>query len=165
MKGGEMAIKCRSKVTQGSRTAQLRRWMRNRCLVASILLLTAFSLRSAALDEPWFSSPGGSWTPDSLLASDMKAALDAKLRPFLLSRGRTTLPAVRYWFQYLGQGSGARKTIEIQGRPFPVPPHPETIAFFRPWISEACIVHARYVPSEGKIEDLVVGGVTCPARI
>jgi hypothetical protein len=139
--------------------------MRNRYLVAPILLLMAFSLRSAAPDEPWFNSRGGSWTPEPLLVSDMKAALDAELRPFLLSRGRSTLPAVGYWFQYLGQGSGARKTIEIQGQPFPVPPRPETIAFFRPWIPEACIVHARYVPSEGRIEDLVVGGVTCPVRI
>jgi hypothetical protein len=139
--------------------------MRNRHPIAVTLLLAVSSLSSAEPDELWVNSPGGSWTPDALLASDMKAALDSKLRPFLLSRGRTTLPAVRYWFQYIGQGAGARKTIEIQGQPFPVPPHPELIAFFRPWIPEACIVHARYVPDEGKIEDLAVGGVTCPARI
>jgi hypothetical protein len=141
------------------------RRMRTRHLVAPILLLMTYSLRSAAPDEPWFNPPGGTWTPDAVIISDMKIALDATLRPFLFARGRTTQPAVRYWFQYSGHGSGPSRTIDIRGRPFPVLPRADTTAYFGPWIPEDCIVHARYVPTEHRIEDLVVGGVSCPARI
>jgi hypothetical protein len=147
------------------RVAQPHRLVRIRHLVAPMLLLMACSPRSALPDEPWFNPPGGTWVPDAAIASDMKEALDAKLRPFLVSRGRTTLPAVRYWFQYLGRGSGAARTIDIRGRPLPVLPRAETTNYFGPWIPEECIVHARYVLRERMVEDLEVSGVSCPARI
>ena len=114
-------------------------------------------------DEPWFNPPGGTWTPDPVIIAEMKVALDSALRQFLSDRGRATQP-VRYWFQFLGHGSGSTRTIDIRGRPFPVLPQPDTKAYFGPWIPEDCIVHARYVPSQRRIEDLVLGGF-CPARI
>jgi hypothetical protein len=139
--------------------------MRIKGLVSLLLLLVMHSLRAAATEEPWFNPPGGTWTPDATVVSQMKSALDIRLRPFLINSGKATRPSSRYWFQYLGRGSGASSTIEIRGRPFPVPAAAATTAYFGPWIPEDCIVHVRYIPKEHKIEDLVLTGVTCPARI
>jgi hypothetical protein len=111
-------------------------------------------------DEPWFNPLGGTWTPDAAIVSEMKIALDSALRQFLSARGKATQPE-RYWFQYLGHGSGSARTIDIRGRPFPVLPRADTKAYFGPWFPEDCIVHARYVPSQRRIEDLIVGGF-CP---
>jgi hypothetical protein len=116
-----------------------------------------------ASDEPWYNPSGGTWTPDTAIVSEMKIALDATLRQFYSERGIVAQP-VRYWFQYLGRGSGGSRTIDIRGRPFPVLPRADTQAYFGPWIPEDCIVHARYVPSQRRIENLSVGGF-CPGRI
>ena len=119
--------------------------------------------QSSGLDEPFYNPSGGTWTPDTAIVSEMKVAVDTTLRQFFLERGKVGQPA-RYWFQYLGHGSGGSKTIDIRGRPFPVLPQADTKPFFGPWIPEDCIVHARYVPSQRRIEDLVVGGF-CPRRL
>jgi hypothetical protein len=139
--------------------------MRKYHLAAPILLLLSYSIQSATTDELWFGAPDGEWVPDPALILHVKASLDAKLRPFLSTRGRTTLPAVGYWFQFRGRGAGANKYIEIVGFPLPLSRHPDTVSYFGPWIPEACIVHARYNPSGGDIDELAVSGVTCPARI
>jgi hypothetical protein len=115
------------------------------------------------LDEPWYSPSGGTWTPDTAIVSEMQIALDATLRQFFSERGRVAQP-VRYWFQYLGHGSGGSRAIDVRGRPFPVLPQADTRAFFGPRIPEDCIVQARYLPSQRRIENLVVGGF-CPPRI
>ena len=114
-------------------------------------------------DEPWFNPLGGTWAPDAVITSEMKIAVDSALPQSLSARGRLTSP-VRYWFQYLGHGSGSARNIDIRGRPFPVFPQADTKAYFGPWIPEDCIVHARYVPSQRRIEDFFVSGF-CPARI
>jgi hypothetical protein len=124
--------------------------------------LSGTSVSPSTPDEPWFNPLGGTWTPDAVIISEMKVALDSALRQYLSERGRATQP-VRYWFQFLGHGSGSARKIDIRGRPFPVLPQADTKAYFGPWIPEDCIVHARYVPSQRRIEDLVVGGF-CPAR-
>jgi len=120
------------------------------------------SVSTLTPDEPWFNPSGGTWTPDAVIISEMKVALDSALRPVFSERDGAT-PPVRYWFQFLGHGSGWHRTIDIRGRPFPVLPRADTKAYFGPWIPEDCIVHARYVPSQQRIENLVVGGF-CPAR-
>jgi hypothetical protein len=125
--------------------------------------LSGTSVSPLTPDEPWFNPLGGTWTPDAVIVSEMKIALDSALRQLLSERGRATQP-VRYWFQFLGHGSGSARNIDIRGRPFPVLPQADTKAYFGPWIPEDCIVHARYVPSQRRIEDLVVGGF-CPARL
>ena len=120
--------------------------------------------KSSGLDEPFYNPPGGTWTPDTAIVSEMKVAVASTLQPFFSERGRVGQP-VRYWFQYLGHGSGGSKTIDIHGRPFPVLPQADTKAFFfGPWIPEACIVHARYVPSQRRIENLMISGF-CPPHI
>ena len=119
--------------------------------------------QSLAPDEPWFNPPGGTWVPDSADVSNMKDALDADLRPVLAAKAGETGPATRYWFQYLGQGSGASRTIEIWGRPFPVPSGVDT-NFSGPIIPEDCHVFGSYVPSERKIR-VNVAGFNCPPRI
>ena len=125
--------------------------------------LSGTSVSPLTPDEPWFNPLGGTWTPDAVIVSEMKIALDSALRQLLSERGRATQP-VRYWFQFLGHGSGSARNIDIRGRPFPVLPQADTKAYFGPWIPEDCIVHASYVPSQRRIEDLVVGGF-CPARL
>jgi len=121
------------------------------------------SVTPSAPDEPWFNPPGGTWIPDPAVVSDMKAALDGGLRPILTERGDQTRPPVRYWFQYVGQGSGANKTIGVLGRPFPVSPR-ATTTFLGAFIPEDCHVQARYIPLERRMDDLVVGGFGCPRR-
>lgn len=123
----------------------------------------AISESSIRSDEPWYNPSVGAWTPDAAIVSEMKIALDATLRQFFSESGRVAQP-VRYWFQYLGHGSGGSRTIDIRGRPFPVLPQANSKAFFGPWIPEDCIVQARLVPSQRRIENLVVGGF-CPPRI
>ena len=125
--------------------------------------LSGTSVSPVTPDEPWFNPLGGTWTPDAVIISEMKIALDSVLRQSLSAHGRPTSPA-RYWFQYLGHGSGSARNIDIRGRPFPVFPGTDTKAYFGPWIPEDCIVHARYVPSQRRIEDFVVSGF-CPARM
>ena len=125
--------------------------------------LSGTSVSPLTPDEPWFNPLGGTWTPDAVIISEMKVALDSALRQFLSEHGRATQP-VRSWFQFLGHGSGSARNIDIRGRPFPMLPQPDTKAYFGPRIPEDCIVHARYVPSQRRIEDLVVGGF-CPARL
>ena len=131
--------------------------------VSSSPSVSRTSVSTLTPDEPWFSPSGGTWTPDAVIISEMKVALDGALRQVFAERGVATSP-VRYWFQFLGHGSGSDRTIDIRGRPFPVLPQAGTKAFFGPWIPEDCIVQARYVPSQRRIENLVVGGF-CPARI
>ena len=126
--------------------------------------LSGTSVSASTLDEPWFNPPGGTWIPNPAVVSDMKVALDAALRPILAERGEPTQPQVRYWFQYIGQGSGAKRTIGFLGHPVPVPQGAGT-TFYGAYIPEACHVQARYVPSQRRIEDLVVGGFHCPRRM
>lgn len=134
-------------------------------LVSLFVLLVACSQHTATSDEPWFNPPGGTWTPDADMVLDMKAALDEKLKPFLSESGRASLPATRYWFQYMGRDPNASKYIDIRGRPFPVLPHAADRSYMGPWIPEECIVHARYQPSNKGIDDLVLSGISCPARL
>jgi hypothetical protein len=122
------------------------------------------SVTRSSPDEPWFNPPGGTWIPDPAVVSDMKAAVDEALRPILAKRGDLTRPPVRYWFQYVGQGSGVNKTIGVIGRPFPVLQR-AAIEFLGAFFPEDCHVLARYVPSKMRIEDLAVGGFGCPRRI
>jgi hypothetical protein len=124
--------------------------------------LSGTSVSPLTSDEPWFSPSGGTWTPDAAIVSEMKVTLDSVLRKLHSADGKATQP-VRYWFQYLGHGSGSARTIDIRGRPFPLLPQADTKAYFGPWIPEDCIVHARYIPSQRRIENLVIGGF-CPAR-
>jgi hypothetical protein len=51
--------------------------------------------------------------PDAGLVARMKVALDDKLHPILEKHADSVMPAVRYWFQYIGSGSGVDKTIGI----------------------------------------------------
>jgi hypothetical protein len=122
------------------------------------------SVTRSSPDDPWFNPPGRTWIPDPVVVSDMKVALDEALRPILTKRGDLTRPPVRYWFQYVGQGSGVNKTIGVIGRPFPVLPR-AAIEFLGAFIPEDCTVLARYVPSKRRIEDLAVGAFGCPRRI
>ena len=131
--------------------------------VSSSPSVSGTSVSTLAPDEPWFNPSGGTWTPDAVVISQMKVALDPAIRQVFSERGIATSP-VRYWFQFLGHGSGSDRTIDIRGRPFPVLPEAGTKAFFGPRIPEDCSVQARYVPSQRRIENLVVGGF-CPARI
>ena len=112
------------------------RSMRLPHLIPLIILLAACSRHAEVPDEPWFNPPGGTWAPDAAMVSEMKSSLDAELRPFLAKSGRVSSPAVRYWFQYMG-----------------------------PWMPEECIVHARYLPNGKGLDDLVLSGVSCPARL
>jgi hypothetical protein len=102
--------------------------------------------------------------PDPAVVSDMKVALDVALRPILAEKGEPTQPPVRYWFQYVGQGSGDNRTIGLLGHPFPVRQGAAT-TFYGAFIPEACHVQARYMPSKRRIEGLVVGGFHCPRRM
>ena len=131
--------------------------------VSSSPPVSGTSVSTSTSDEPWFNPSGGTWTPDAVIISQMKVALDSALRQVFSERGIATSPA-RYWFQFLGHGFGSDRTIDIRGRPFPVLPQAETKEFFGPQIPEDCIVQARYVPSQRRIENLVVGGF-CPARL
>jgi hypothetical protein len=119
--------------------------------------------RSEQSDEPWFNPPGGTWTPDTVIVSAMRSSLEAKLKPFLVESGRASLPAVRYWFQYMGRGADSSRYIEIRGRPFPVRAQAMNKSYMGPWMPEECIVHARYMPTSKTLEDLVLSGVSCPA--
>jgi hypothetical protein len=138
--------------------------MQIRHLIAPILLLMASTPCTSAPDEPWFSPPGGAWVPALAVTSNMKDALDAALRPVLAAKAEATLPPTRYWFQYIATGFGADRRIDILGRPFPVLRHADR-TFFGALMPEACHVHARYMPSERKMEGLAVGGFNCPPRI
>jgi hypothetical protein len=126
--------------------------------------LSGTSVSPSTPDEPWFNPPGGTWMPDPAVVSDMKVALDVALRPILAEKGEPTQPPVRYWFQYVGQGSGDNRTIGLLGHPFPVRQGAAT-TFYGAFIPEACHVQARYMPSKQRIEGLVVGGFHCPRRM
>lgn len=121
------------------------------------------SVAASAPDDAWFNPPGGTWIPNPAEVSDMKAALEEGLRGILSEKGDQTRPPVRYWFQYVGQGSGASKTIGVLGRPFPVSPRAAT-TFLGAFIPEDCHVQARYMPLEKRIADLVVGAFGCPRQ-
>lgn len=134
-------------------------------LIPLIILLAACSRHTEVPDEPWFNPPGGTWTPDTAMVAEMKSSLDAELRPFLAKSGRASLPAMRYWFQYMGRGVDSSRYVEIRGRPFPVLPQGKSRSYMGPWMPEECIVHARYLPGGKRIDDLVLSGVSCPARL
>jgi hypothetical protein len=94
----------------------------------------------------------------------MKVALDDELRPRLEKHPDSDMPPARYWFQYIGSGSGIDKTIGIVGRPFPVPSGAGAV-FLGAVIPEQCHVFANYLPKERKFKDVAVGGFHCPPRI
>jgi hypothetical protein len=94
----------------------------------------------------------------------MKVALDDELRPILESRAASGMPAARYWFQYIGSGSGADNVIGIVGYPFPLRSGASD-AFLGAVIPEQCHVFATYLPKERRFRELGVGGFYCPPRI
>ena len=100
--------------------------------------------------------------PDAGVVARMKVDLDDKLRPFL--RADSGISPKRYWFQYIGGGSGVDKTIGIVGRPFPVPSGADA-GFLGAVIPEQCHVFATYLPNERRFKDFAVGGFYCPPRI
>jgi hypothetical protein len=138
--------------------------MRTPYFCALIFALIACSQHTSAYDDPWFNPPGGTWVPDAGVVSDMKAALDDSLRPVLANRDDATMPPMRYWFQYLGNGSGVDKTIGIIGYPFPVPPGADA-SYLGAIIPEQCHVFGIYLPKERRFKELSVGGFHCPPRI
>jgi hypothetical protein len=102
--------------------------------------------------------------PDAVVATRMKVALDEGLRPILDRRADSALPPTRYWFQYIGSGSGEDKTIGIVGRPFPVPSGADA-RFLSAVFPEQCHVSAIYIPNERKFKYIALGGFRCPPRI
>src|SRR5229473_5495262 len=120
--------------------------MRITYLCALILALVGCSPPTSAYDDPWFSPPGGTWVPDAVVVARMKIALDDELRPILEKHADSVMPPARYWFQYIGSGSGVDKTIGIVGRPFPVPSGADA-GFLGAVIPEQCHVFASYLPN------------------
>ena len=102
--------------------------------------------------------------PDLGVVSQMKVALNDELRPILENRADSGMPSKRYWFQYIGNGSGVDRTIGIVGRPFPVPSGADTV-FLGAVIPEQCHVFASYQPNERRFKEVAVGGFHCPPRI
>jgi hypothetical protein len=102
--------------------------------------------------------------PDAGVVARMKVDLDDELRPILEKRADSGIPPRRYWFQYIGVGSGVDKTIGIVGRPFPVPSGAD-VSFLGPVIPEQCHVFATYLPKGRRFKDFAVGGFYCPPRI
>ena len=126
--------------------------------------LVGCSPPTSAYDDPWFNPNGGMWVPDPSVVAWMKVALDDDLRPAFEGRPNSGVPPTRYWFQYIGIGSGAGKTIGIIGRPFPVGPD-ANVTYFNAAFPEECVVFATYLPKERKIKNHSVGGFSCPPRI
>ena len=133
-----------------------------RC-VLTVVLVACFK-HASANDDAWFNPPGGAWVPDAGMVSLMKNTLDESLRPALEAKADSRMPSARYWFQYVGLGSGVDKVIAIVGRPFPVPPGANAV-YMGATIPEACHVFATYLPNEQKIAHFAVGGFHCPPRI
>jgi hypothetical protein len=129
-----------------------------------MLAAPAYTPHAPANDDPWFNPPGGTWVPDAQVVSEMKAAVDERLAPVLAGKGDSSLAPVKYWFQYIGNGSGVDKTIAIVGRPFPVSRGADAV-YLGAVIPESCHVFGNYVPKERKLEAFSVGGFHCPPRI
>jgi hypothetical protein len=138
-------------------------WLRNRRSLAAIVLLLASRVFGAALDEPWFDPPGGTWVPDAATIFDMRRAFNSAVAPALAARSVAGQPPARYWFQYQGRGAGADKTIVIIGHPFPVSQGAEK-RFFDVSIPENCVVYAEYAPKPKQVRALSVSGLSCPPR-
>jgi hypothetical protein len=102
--------------------------------------------------------------PDAGVVAHMKVDLDDELRPILEKPADSGMPPARYWFQYVGSGSGVDKRIGIVGRPFPVPSGADAV-FLGAVIPEQCHVFASYLPNERRFKDFSVGGFYCPPRI
>jgi hypothetical protein len=137
--------------------------MRTHLSIAAMALLLAFEVRADGPDEPWFNPSGGTWIPDAVVVSEMRVALDSSLRAALAAKPTAVRPPTRYWFQYLGRGSGTESVIEFFGHPFPVSKRAATV-YFDVTIPENCVVYGRYYPVAKKIEELRVG-LACPPRI
>jgi hypothetical protein len=131
---------------------------------ALILALVGCSPPTSAYDDPWFNPPGGTWVPDARVVARMKVALDDDLRPAFEGSVNSGVPPARYWFQYVGTGSGADQAIGIVGYPFPVPLAAKD-TFLGAIVPEACHVFATYLPKQRRIKDSGVGGFYCPPRI
>jgi hypothetical protein len=102
--------------------------------------------------------------PDAGVVARMKVALDDELRPILEKSADSGRTPMRYWFQFIGSGSGADKTIGIVGYPFPVPLGADA-SFHGAVTPEQCHVFANYLPDKRRFKDFAVGGFHCPPRI
>ena len=146
------------------RVAQPHHLMRTPYIFAFAVALLACTPPTSQYDDPWFNPPGGTWVPDRGVVSQMKVALNDELRPILEKRADSGMPSKRYWFQYIGNGSGVDRTIGIVGRPFPVPSGAEAV-FLGAVVPEQCHVFASYQPNERRFKEVAVGGFHCPPRI
>src|SRR5882762_1051633 len=138
--------------------------MRGALLIASLAAFQVGTPLAAAPKEPWFNPPGGTWVPDSAVVSAMKADFDAAVAPLLAAKVPASALPTRYWFQYQGQGFGAKRTIYLHGAPFPVPSLARQDIHMA-FIPESCVIIAVYAPVERKFDRIDVGGLGCPPRI
>ncbi len=133
-------------------------------VIAICLALQIGAAIAAAPADPWFNPPGGTWVPTAVAVATMKADLDAAIAPMLAAKVSASAPPARYWFQYQGQGSGAKRTVYIHGAPFPVPSSARK-DIHMVYLPESCVIIAVYVPSERRFDQIGVGGLGCPPRI
>jgi hypothetical protein len=138
--------------------------MRAHHFAASLVLLLGFPAAAVLPDDLWFNPPGGTWVPGATIVSEMKTALDAALAKALATNSRVAGRPTKYWFQFRGGGEPLAPVIEILGHPGPVSPGAAQ-TYYNTGIPELCSVHARYSPITKKIEELWLGGNSCPPRI
>jgi len=126
-------------------------------------MLIAGAPADASFDEPWFNPPGGDWVPDQGVVASIKAELDAN-SDALAKYVDPTRPPAKYWFQYQGKGSGPNRTVVLLGFLYPISTGAD-LTLFDVAIPEACVISATYLPDKGKLTDLMLNGIKCPARI
>jgi len=142
--------------------------MHKQLIALGVTVVWWTAISAAGHDEPWFNVPGGTWLPSEADLAMMKSDFDQSL-PLFMRRIDISLAPTRYWFRYSGGNKGLKKSIELTGRPFPIPsdlaPALRYPLSTETSTGEMCEIHAEYVPSRRRFAAFSVGGIRCPPRM